>query len=70
MACRDEVELETTGEEQERLLQLPLKQQQQQLQHPAAPPLVWTSQLVTPLLELGTRALHSSSLRGSTSSLR
>ena len=43
------VELETSGEEQEELLQLPLKQQQQ-LQPLAAPSPVWTSQLVYPML--------------------
>ena len=47
------VELETRGEEQEELLQLPLKQQQQ-LQSPAAPPRDWTSQLVFPMLETGS----------------
>ena len=36
-ACREEVALETRGEEQEELLQLPLKQQQQQVPPPAAP---------------------------------
>ena len=55
MAFIDEVELETRGEEQEELLQLPLKQQQQ-LQPPAAPPPVWTSQLVFPLLETGSES--------------
>ena len=52
-AFTDEVELETRGEEQEELLQLPLKQQQQ-LQPPDVPPVVWTSQLVIPLLETGS----------------
>ena len=47
------VELETRGEEQEELLQLPL-QQKQQPQPPAAPPRVWTSQLVFPILETGS----------------
>ena len=47
------VELKTIGEEQEELLQLPLKQQQQ-LQPPAAPPPAWTSQLVFPMLETGS----------------
>ena len=46
-------ELETRGEGQEELLQLPLKQQQQ-LQPPAAPPRVMTSQLVYPMLETGS----------------
>ena len=55
-ACRDEVELETRGEEQEELLQLPLKQQQQQLQPPATRLPVWTSQLVIPLLETGSES--------------
>ena len=69
-ACRNEVELETRGKEQEELLQLPLEQQQ--LQTPAAPPPVWKPQLVIPLLvlRLGARALHSSSRRSSSSSLR
>ena len=58
------VEFETRGEEQEELLQLPLKQQegllqlqlkqQQQLQPPAAPPRVWKLQLVFPMLETGS----------------
>ena len=69
VTCRDKVELETRGGEQEELLQLPLKQQQQ-LQPPAPPPLVWTSKLVIPLLRLGARALYSSSRRGSSSSSR
>ena len=46
------VDLEMRGEEQEELLKLPLEQQQQ-LQPPAAPPRVWTSQLVFPMLETG-----------------
>ena len=49
------VGLETRGEEQEELLQLPLKQQQQQLQPPAEPSFVWTSQLVYPMLETGNK---------------
>ena len=53
VACRDEVGLETRGKEQEELLQLPL-QQKEKLQPPAAPPPVWTSQLVFPLLETGS----------------
>ena len=52
MACRYEVELETRGEEQEELLQMPLKQQQ--LQPSAASPPVWTSLLVFPRLETGS----------------
>ena len=55
VACRDEVELETRGEEQEELLQLPSKQQQK-LQPPAAQPPVRTSQLVFPLLETGSES--------------
>ena len=55
-ACRDMVELEMGGKEQEEHLQLPQKQQQQQLQPPAAPPLVWNSQLVIPLLETGSES--------------
>ena len=57
-ACRYEVELETRGEEQEGLLQLALKQQQQQqlLQATAAPLPVWTSQLVIQLLETGSKS--------------
>ena len=43
-----QVEVETRGEEQEELLQLPLKQQQQPL---AALPRVWASQLVFPIPE-------------------
>ena len=54
VACGDEVEIETRGEEHGGLLQLPLKQQQ--LQPPAAPPPVWTSQLVFPLLEAGSES--------------
>ena len=46
------VEIETRGEGQGELLQLPLKQQQ--LQPPAAPPRVRTSQLVFPMLETGS----------------
>ena len=53
-ACRDKVELEARGEEQKELLQLPLKQQQ--LQPPVAPPPVWTSQLVIPLLKTGSES--------------
>ena len=49
------VELETSGEEQEELLQLPLKQQQQ-LQPPAAPPRVRTSQPAFPMLETGSES--------------
>ena len=44
------VGLETRGEKQEELLQLPLKQQQP----PAAPSHVWTKQLVYPMLETGS----------------
>ena len=47
------VELERRAEEQEELLQLSLNQQQQ-LQPPAAPPRVWTTQLVFPMLETGS----------------
>ena len=43
------------GEGQEDFLQLPLKQQQQ-LQPPAAPPPVWTLQLVFPILETGSES--------------
>ena len=39
-------------EQEEELLQLPLKQQQQ-LQPPSAPSPAWTSQLVFPMLETG-----------------
>ena len=55
MACSDEVELETRGEEQEKLLQLPLKQRQL-LQPPGDTSPVWTSQLVFPLLETGSES--------------
>ena len=55
VACRYEVELKARGEEQEESLQLPLEQQQQ-LQPPAAPPPVWTSQLVFLLLETGSES--------------
>ena len=59
---REIVELETRGKEQEELLlQLPSKQQQKELQPPAAPFSVWTSHLVTPLLETGSERLHSNS---------
>ena len=54
VAC-NEVELVRRGEEQEELLQLPLKQQQQ-LRPPAAPPPVWTSQLIFSLLETGSES--------------
>ena len=63
VACRDKVELETRGEEQEELLQLPLKQQQQ-LQPRAAPPHVWTSQLVFPHLETGSESTAQQQPRG------
>ena len=47
------MELETRGEEHEEHLQL-LRKKQQLLQHPAAPPSVWVSQLAIPLLETGS----------------
>ena len=63
VAGRDEAELETRGEEQDKLLQLPLKQQQQ-LQSPAAPPPVWTSQLGIPLLETGSESTVQQQAQG------
>ena len=47
------VELEARREEPEELVQLSLNQQQQ-LQPPAAPARVWTTQLVFPMLETGS----------------
>ena len=58
------MELETRGEEQEELLQLPLKQQQQQLQPPAPPPPVWMSQLVIPLFETGSESTAQQQSQG------
>ena len=52
---RYEVELETREAEQEELLQQ-LLLLQWQLKSPAAPPAVWKSQLVIPLLETGSES--------------
>ena len=58
---REIVELETTVKGQEELLLQLSPKQQQQLQPPMAPTSVWMSQLVIPLLETGSKRLHSSS---------
>ena len=63
------VEFLTKGEEQEELLQLSLKQQQQ-LQPPVAPSPVWKSQLVIPMIETGSERTPQQQPQGSRSSLR
>ena len=63
-AGRDNVKMETRGQEQEEQFQLP-SEQQQQLQTPGAPPMFRSHRSYSHSLRLGARAPYSSSRRGS-----